>query len=156
MSTPIGDKTIVSIHYKLSDDEGKLLDRSDESQPLAYLHGADNIVPGLEKELAGKVAGEKVQVKVGPEEGYGEVIEGLMMTVNKDAFQGVESVEVGMMFQSQAEDGTIKHFRVSKVDGDIVTVDGNHPLAGLTLNFDIEIVDVRKATEKEIAEGRAI
>ena len=153
MSLLIGDKLVVSIHYTLTDNEGNVLDSSEGAEPLTYLHGAGNIIPGLEKALVGKVEGDTQQVTVQPAEGYGEVMSELMQTVDKAAFQGVESVEVGMSFEAQTSDGSVQHIVVSKVDGDQVTVDANHPLAGVVLNFDVEIVSVREATEEEIAHG---
>jgi FKBP-type peptidyl-prolyl cis-trans isomerase SlyD len=130
-----------------------VLDSSEGAEPLTYLHGAGNIIPGLEKALVGKVEGDTQQVTVQPAEGYGEVMSELMQTVDKAAFQGVESVEVGMSFEAQTSDGSVQHIVVSKVDGDQVTVDANHPLAGVVLNFDVEIVSVREATEEEISHG---
>lgn len=153
MSLLIGDKLVVSMHYTLTDNEGNVLDSSEGAEPLTYLHGAGNIIPGLEKALVGKVEGDTQQVTVQPAEGYGEVMSELMQTVDKAAFQGVESVEVGMSFEAQTSDGSVQHIVVSKVDGDQVTVDANHPLAGVVLNFDVEIVSVREATEEEIAHG---
>lgn len=153
MSLLIGDKLVVSIHYTLTDNEGNVLDSSEGAEPLTYLHGAGNIIPGLEKALVGKVEGDTEQVTVQPAEGYGEVMSELMQTVDKAAFQGVESVEVGMSFEAQTSDGSVQHIVVSKVDGDQVTVDANHPLAGVVLNFDVEIVTVREATEEEVAHG---
>jgi FKBP-type peptidyl-prolyl cis-trans isomerase SlyD len=104
MSLLIGDNLVVSMHYKLTDDEGNVLDSSEGSEPLAYLHGAGNIIPGLEKALVGKVEGDSDQVKVEPTEGYGEIMQELIHTVEKAAFQGVDSVEVGMSFEAQASD----------------------------------------------------
>ncbi len=153
MSLLIGDKLVVSMHYKLTDDEGTVLDSSEGAEPLAYLHGSGNIIPGLEKALTGKVAGDSLQVKVDPADGYGEVLEELIHTVNKTAFEGVESVEPGMAFEAQAPDGSKQRIVVKKVDGDDVTIDANHPLAGFTLHFDVEIVGVREATEEEVAHG---
>ena len=153
MSLLIGDKLVVSMHYTLTDNEGNVLDSSEGAEPLTYLHGAGNIIPGLEKALVGKIEGDTQQVTVEPAEGYGEVMSELMQTVDKAAFQGVESVEVGMSFEAQTSDGSVQHIVVSKVDGDQVTVDANHPLAGVVLNFDVEIVSVREATEEEIAHG---
>ena len=153
MSLLIGDKLVVSMHYTLTDNEGNVLDSSEGGEPLTYLHGAGNIIPGLEKALVGKVEGDTQQVTVQPAEGYGEVMSELMQTVDKAAFQGVESVEVGMSFEAQTSDGSVQHIVVSKVDGDQVTVDANHPLAGVVLNFDVEIISVREATEEEIAHG---
>ena len=153
MSLLINDNLVVSMHYKLTDDDGKVLDSSEGSEPLVYLHGAGNIIPGLEKALVGKVAGDSLQVKVEPAEGYAEVMPDLMQTVDKAAFQGVESVEVGMMFEAKGPDGSVQHIIVKKVDGDEVTIDANHPLAGVTLNFDIEIIGVREPTEEEANHG---
>ena len=155
MSLLIGDKLVVSMHYKLTDASGTVLDSSEGNEPLSYLHGAGNIIPGLEKELTGKTEGATLQVTVPPAEGYGEVREELIQTVSKDAFQGVESVEAGMAFEAQGPDGQVQRIIVKSVDGDQVTIDGNHPLAGMTLNFDVEIVGIREATEEEIAHGHA-
>jgi len=153
MSLLIGDNLIVSMHYKLTDDEGNVLDSSEGTEPLAYLHGAENLIPGLEKALVGKVEGDALQVKVEPAEGYGEVRQELIETVEKTAFQGVDSVEAGMAFEAQGPDGSMQHVVVKKVEGDEVTIDANHPLAGMVLNFDVEIVGVREATEEEVAHG---
>jgi FKBP-type peptidyl-prolyl cis-trans isomerase SlyD len=153
MSLLIGDDLVVSMHYKLTDNEGNVLDSSEGSEPLTYLHGAGNIIPGLEKALVGKVEGDTQQVTVEPAEAYGEVMPELMQTVDKAAFQGVDSVEVGMSFEAQTSDGSVQHIVVTKVDGNQVTVDANHPLAGVVLNFDVEIVSVREASKEEIAHG---
>ena len=155
MSLLIGDKLVVSMHYKLTDDAGTVLDSSEGNEPLSYLHGAGNIIPGLEKELTGKTEGATLQVTVPPAEGYGEVREELIQTVSKEAFQGVESVEAGMAFEAQGPEGQVQRIVVKSVDGDQVTIDGNHPLAGMTLNFDVEVVGIREATEEEIAHGHA-
>jgi FKBP-type peptidyl-prolyl cis-trans isomerase SlyD len=153
MSLLIGDNLVVSMHYTLTDDEGNVLDSSEGAEPLTYLHGAGNIIPGLEKALVGKVAGDSEQVKVEPAEAYGEVMSELIQVVEKAAFQGIESVEPGMSFQAQAADGTVQHIVVQSVEGEEVTIDANHPLAGVTLNFDVEIVSVREATEEEVSHG---
>lgn len=153
MSLLIGDDLVVTMHYKLTDNEGNVLDSSEGSEPLTYLHGAGNIIPGLEKALVGKVEGDTQQVTVEPAEAYGEVMPELMQTVDKAAFQGVDSVEVGMSFEAQTSDGSVQHIVVTKVDGNQVTVDANHPLAGVVLNFDVEIVSVREASKEEIAHG---
>jgi FKBP-type peptidyl-prolyl cis-trans isomerase SlyD len=130
-----------------------VLDSSDGSKPLAYLHGAGNIVPGLEKALTGKVAGDSLQVKVEPAGGYGEINPEGLKVIEKSAFEGVESVEAGMAFEAKAPDGTAQQIIVKKVEGDEVTIDMNHPLAGVTLNFDIQIVSVREATKEELDHG---
>jgi FKBP-type peptidyl-prolyl cis-trans isomerase SlyD len=153
MSLLIGDNLVVSMHYKLTDDDGNVLDSSEGSEPLAYLHGAGNIIPGLETALVGKAEGDSLQVRVEPAEGYGEVMPNLIQTVQRAAFQGVASVEEGMAFEAQAQDGSVQRIVVRKVDGDEVTIDANHPLAGVVLHFDIEIVGVREATEEEVVHG---
>ncbi len=155
MSLLIGDNLVVSMHYKLTDDDGTVLDSSEGSEPLAYLHGSGNIIPGLEKALVGKVEGDSVQVKVEPAEGYGDVDPELVQTVNKAAFEGVESIEAGMAFQAEAPDGSVRSIVVKETNGDDVTIDANHPLAGFILHFDVEIVGVREATEEEVAHGHA-
>jgi len=153
MSLLIGDKLVISMHYKLTDDEENILDSSEGAEPLTYLHGAGNIIPGLEKELVGKVAGDSMKVKVEPEEGYGEINAELIQTVPREAFQGVESIEAGMSFETQGPDDSVQRIVVKEVEGDDIIIDANHPLAGTTLHFDVEIVSVREATEEEIAHG---
>jgi FKBP-type peptidyl-prolyl cis-trans isomerase SlyD len=148
----IAEGTVVAMDYALKDDEGTILDQSQPGQPLSYLHGHKNIIPGLESALAGKSAGETVEVRVAPEDGYGEPNPALEQVVPRDRFQGVESLEVGMQFQASTEQGPIS-VRVVKVEDENVTVDGNHPLAGKHLNFNVTVQDVRAATEEEIAHG---
>lgn len=138
--------------YALRDDEGTLIDQSQPEQPLAYLHGHKNIIPGLEAALEGKSTGDTLEVRVEPKEAYGEVNPALEQVVPKDRFQGIESIEVGMQFQANTEQGPIS-VRVVKIEGEDVTVDGNHPLAGKHLNFNVTVKDVRQGTEEEIAHG---
>jgi len=153
MSLLIGDNLVVSMHYKLTDDDGNVLDSSEGSKPLSYLHGAGRIIPGLEKALVGKVAGDSVQVKVEPSEGYGEVVPELVQSVERSAFQSVEPVKSGMVLGIKSSEGAEQRVVVKEVDDKEVTIDANHPLAGVVLNFDIEIVGVREATQEEIAHG---
>jgi len=120
---------------------------------LTYLHGAGNIIYGLEKALVGKIKGDTLKVKVEPNEGYGEFSQDQIQVVNREAFQGVDSIKVGMAFQAQTPEGAMQHIVVKKVDGDDITIDANHPLAGVTLNFDVEIIGVREATTEEIDHG---
>ncbi|WP_019594705.1 peptidylprolyl isomerase [Thioalkalivibrio sp. ALM2T] len=150
----VAQNAVVAIHYTLTNDAGEKIDSSEGREPLAYLHGQGQIVPGLEKELEGKAAGDKVQAKVSPEEGYGEKIDAMVQEIPMEAFQGVESVEPGMQFQAQTENGPLT-VTVTKVEGETATVDGNHPLAGETLNFDVEIVEVREASAEELEHGHA-
>ena len=148
----IAQDAVVSIHYTLTDDAGKTLDSSAGGDPLAYLHGNGNLIPGLERELEGKHAGDKLSVKIAPADGYGEYDKSLVQRVPRRAFKGVGNIHVGMQLQAQSEHGP-RAVTVTQVVGDMVTVDGNHPLAGQNLNFDVEITDVRAATEEELSHG---
>ena len=155
MSLLIGDNLVVSMHYTLTNNAGEVLDSSEGAAPLVYLHGAGNIIPGLERALVGKVPGDKLSVKVAAADGYGEVRDDMLQVVPRAAFQGVDNIEPGMAFQAQGQDGAVQRIVVKSVDGDNVTVDANHPLAGVELNFDVHIVEVRDASEEELAHGHA-
>ncbi len=148
----ISQNLVASIHYTLKNDAGETLDSSEGQDPLHYLHGAQNIVPGLEKALEGKTTGDKLSVVVSPEEGYGEYDDNLLQDLPKEMFAGVEKIEVGMEFHAQTQDG-MQVIEVTKVDGDTIGVDGNHPLAGKALHFDVEVTDVREATADELEHG---
>jgi len=149
----IKENSAVSFHYTLTYDDGQTLDSSTGKDPLAYLHGAGNIIPGLESALEGKSVGDAMVVAVTAAEGYGEVQKELIQEVPRDAFQGVDSIEVGMQFEAQTGQGGTVPVTVTAVTDEIVTVDGNHPLAGKNLNFDVSIEDVRDATEEELEHG---
>ena len=149
----IKDNSAVSFHYTLTDDDGQTLDSSSGKDPLAYLHGAGNIIPGLESALEGKAVGDAMVVAVTAAEGYGEVQQELIQEVPRDAFQGVDSIEVGMQFEAQTGQGGSVPVTVTAVTDEVVTVDGNHPLAGKNLNFDVTITEVREASEEELAHG---
>ena len=148
----IAEGTVVAIDYMLTDDDGNLLDQSQSNQPLIYLHGHKNIIPGLESALLGKIEGDNFEVRVAPTDGYGETNPELEQIVPRDRFQGVESLEVGMQFQASTDQGPVS-VRVIKIDDNDVTVDGNHPLTGIHLNFSVKVRSIREATEHEIANG---
>jgi FKBP-type peptidyl-prolyl cis-trans isomerase SlyD len=150
----INAQAVASFHYTLKNDAGDTIDTSSNQEPLSYLHGANNIVPGLEKEMVGKSVGDKFSVVVSPAEGYGEYNESLQQELPKSMFQGVEKIEPGMEFHAQTQHGQ-EIVAVTKVEGDTVTVDGNHPLAGQNLHFDIEVTEVREASAEEINHGHA-
>jgi FKBP-type peptidyl-prolyl cis-trans isomerase SlyD len=143
---------VVVIHYTLTNAAGEVLDSSAGGEPLAYIHGGGNIVTGLEEALEGKAAGDKVAVAVPAEKAYGVRDASLVQQVPKRAFQGVGEVKTGMRFTAQTEQGP-RPVVVTRVAGDMVTVDGNHPLAGEALNFDVQITEVRAATAEELAHG---
>jgi len=149
----ISQDTVVYFHYTLRNDSGEELETSRDAEPNAYLHGAGNIIPGLEQALAGKTGGANLQVSIAPEDAYGDVQLELIQVVPAEAFQGVETVEPGMSFQAHDAQGNPRRVVVKNVEGDQVTIDANHPLAGVQLNFDVQVVDVREATSEEIAHG---
>jgi len=149
----ISENSAVRFHYALTDDQGQQLDSSAGQEPLAYLHGAGNIIPGLEKALEGKTAGDKLSVAVSAEEGYGPVQTDLIQDVPRSSFQGIDTIEIGMQFEAQTGQGGSVPVTVIAVTDETVTVDGNHPLAGKGLNFDVTIEDVREASEEELAHG---
>lgn len=149
----IAKDSAVFFNYTLTDSEGNTLDQSPEGQPLGYLHGHNNIIAGLEKQLEGKSTGDKLVAVVEPADAYGEYHEEAIQQVPRENFQGVDDIQVGMQFQAQAENGQAMMVVVTAVSDEIVTIDGNHPLAGKQLSFDVEITDVREATEEELAHG---
>lgn len=148
----IAKHKVVTIDYTLTDDDGNVLDQSTDGH-FAYLHGERNIIPGLEEALAGKAQGDRVSVSVPPEAGYGERDESKAAPVPRDMFPDDMEIEPGMQFQAQGPEGETLLVTVVKVGNDEVVVDGNHPLAGMTLNFDVEIMDVRDATSEEVNHG---
>ncbi|ALO45234.1 FKBP-type peptidyl-prolyl cis-trans isomerase [Pseudohongiella spirulinae] len=152
MSLMIGKNAVVGINYTLTNDAGEVMDTSEGRGPLNYLHGANNLIPGLEKELEGKTTGATFKTTIQPADAYGESNPEMIQTLPLEMFKGVEKVEPGMGFTAQGPQGQ-QHIVVTEVNGDQVTVDGNHPMAGKTLHFDVEVVSVRDATEQEIEHG---
>ena len=145
---------VVSFDYTLTDSQGEVVDTSEGREPLAYLHGHGNIVPGLEKAMEGNEPGAKLQVTVPPEEGYGPYRDELVQTVSKEVFSGVDKVEPGMQFHAESAQGPLI-VTVKKIEGEQVVIDGNHQLAGQDLNFDVKVRDVRPATDEELEQGQA-
>lgn len=143
---------VVLIHYTLTNDAGETLDSSAGRDPLAYLHGNGNLIPGLEAELAGHTAGEKMNVRIAPGDGYGEVDPALVQDVPRAAFRDISDIQVGMRFQTQSARGP-QVVVVTAVTDDAIRVDANHPLAGQHLNFAVEITEVREASQEELAHG---
>ena len=148
----IADQKVVSIHYKLTNEDGELLQESTAGEPLSYLHGSGNIIPGLESALSGKATGDKLNVSVEPEQAYGARNDALVQELPRNVFEGIEDIQEGMQFQARSEQGA-QVITVTKVDGDRITVDGNHPLAGQKLNFEVEVDSIREATDEKIAHG---
>jgi FKBP-type peptidyl-prolyl cis-trans isomerase SlyD len=148
----IAADAVVTIHYTLKDDSGAVLDSSAGGEPLAYIQGHGNLVPGLEKALEGKEGGATLAVTLEPREGYGSRDAALVRRVPKRSLQGSGEIRKGMQFQAKTEEG-MRLFTVTGVAGDMVTLDGNHPLADRTLHFDVEVVSVRAATQEELEHG---
>jgi FKBP-type peptidyl-prolyl cis-trans isomerase SlyD len=148
----IAQNSVAAFHYTLTDDEGQVIDSSTGRDPLTYLHGNGHIVPGLEKQMEGRVVGDKFVADVTPEEGYGVHHVELVQQVPREAFQGVEDIQPGMQFQGSGPEGQM-NVTVSKVEDGVVYIDANHPLAGKTLHFAIEVTDVRDASAEELQHG---
>lgn len=149
----IQEKRVVSIHYRLTNDAGEELDSSTGGDPLAYLHGSNSLIPGLESALTGQSAGDKLKVTVQPTDAYGEISTDLVQVVPIDAFDSPENVKPGVQFQAQGPDGQVQLITVREVNDAGVTIDANHPLAGQVLHFDVSVEDVREASAEEIAHG---
>ena len=149
----IKQNSVVTMHYELKSAEGEVLDSSEGQEPLTYLHGAGNIIIGLEEQLLGKAVGDNVNAVVSPEKGYGEPVEALVQVVPKEAFgPEVKDIEVGMRFQAETEQGPVPVV-VTAIDDANITVDGNHPLAGQELHFSVTISEIRDASQEEIDHG---
>ncbi len=146
----IASKKMVKIHYTLKDSNGEIIDSSVEGEPLEYMHGTGTLIPGLERQIEGITAGEKRHVVVEAAEGYGEYDESLVQRVPRDRFDATMPIEVGQQFQAETATGPFL-VRVTAVDDNEITIDGNHELAGKQLHFDIDVVDVREPTELELS-----
>lgn len=148
----IGKNSVVTLNYTLKNDQGDTLDESQDASFL-YLHGAGGIIPGLEGQLEGKTAGDSFQAHIEPADGYGERDDSMVQTVSRDMFEADHPIEEGLQFHAESPEGDMLTVTITKVDGDNITIDGNHPLAGIALNFDINIVDIREASSEEIEHG---
>lgn len=148
----VSQHAVVSFHYTLTDDTGRTLDTSVGGEPLAYLHGIGNLIPGLERELEGKSPGDKFSVTVSPADAYGEYDDSLVQQIPRRVLKNIPDLRVGMQLQAQSPQGS-RAVVVKHIAGDMVTIDANHPLAGKNLNFDVEVTEVRQATPEELAHG---
>jgi len=149
----VGKDKVVLMHYTLKNDAGDVIDSSDGADPLPFLQGHGNIIPGLESALEGSKVGDKLDVSIKPEEGYGERMKDAIQEIPSSALQGVDEVKVGMQLQSQDKDGNAFLVTVTKIEDDKITVDANHPLAGQTLHFSVSIESIRKAEDEELSHG---
>jgi len=149
----MADHHVVAIDYTLTNEAGEVIDSSAGAEPLVYLHGAGNIIAGLENALTGKAVGDELEVSIEPADAYGEYSAELITHIGREMFEGVEQLEVGMQFHASAPDGGMQIVTIRDIEGDQVTIDGNHPLAGQQLNFKVKIASVRTASEEEVAHG---
>jgi len=150
----VAKNMVVAIDYTLTDVAGEVLDTSQGSDPLSYLHGVGNLIPGLEEALEGKSAGQQLQVTIPPSRGYGERNEQLRQTVSRENFADIDDLAIGMQFQVEGDDNEMV-VTVVEMDDDNVTLDANHELAGMTLHFDVIVREVREATAVELEHGHA-
>jgi FKBP-type peptidyl-prolyl cis-trans isomerase SlyD len=148
----IQDNIVVGMHYTVTNDNGDIIDTSEGNDPLMFLQGAGNIIPGLESALVGGKVGDEMEVSVEPEQAYGEYRDELRQQVPRDAFQGVDEVAIGMRFNAETDEGQIT-VRIAEVEGDTVTIDANHELAGERLHFSVRIESLREATDEELEHG---
>jgi len=143
---------VVTIEYTLKDGDDQVIDTSEGREPLAYIHGNGMLIPGLENALEGKEPGAEVNVTLAPEDGYGERDDSMVLQIPREQFEGVDQIEPGMQFQAETDEG-VQILTVLEAGDNEVTVDGNHPLAGVTLNFDVSVQEVREAEQEELDHG---
>lgn len=148
----ISKNSVVTLNYTLTNDQGEILDESQDGSFL-YMHGAGGIIPGLEGQLEGKSAGDTFTAHIEPADGYGERDDSMVQVVPRDMFDKEHPIEEGTQFHAESPEGDMLTVTVTKVEGDDITVDGNHPLAGIALNFDVKIADIREASAEEIEHG---
>ncbi|MDD5754910.1 MAG: peptidylprolyl isomerase [Methylococcales bacterium] len=145
----VSNNTAVSIHYTLTKDDGEVIDSSIGHEPLSYLHGTGSIIAGLEKVLHDKHVGDRFTANIPASDAYGQIFEDRIQVISREMFEGIDNIEVGMQFHADVSEGP-GIVSVIAIDGENITIDGNHPLAGMPLNFDIEVIEVRPATAEEI------
>lgn len=148
----IENNKVVTINYTLRNDAGEILDSSEGHEPLSYIHGMGNIIPGLESQLFGKSAGDSLKVSVAPADAYGEYDLAQVVQVSRSQFEGAPDLKIGMRFTASSEQGH-QVVTITNINDDVVTIDGNHPLAGKTLHFDVTVLDVREASADELSHG---
>jgi len=149
----IAKDKVVGINYTLTNDQKEVIDQSSKEAPLYFLQGHRNIIVGLEKAIEGMSAGETLKVSITPEEAYGMKRDDLLQSFPKDTVPGIDDVAIGTAFQAETPDGQPILFYLKEIKGDTVIMDANHPLAGENLHFDVEVLEVREATETELAHG---
>jgi FKBP-type peptidyl-prolyl cis-trans isomerase SlyD len=151
----IADHCVVAIHYTLTDEQGEQLDSSRGKEPLTYLHGAQGLIPGLERQLEGRQPGDSFVATIPPEDAYGPLQPELIQEVPLEALEGIDDLHVGMALQSRSPDGHVHNLRVDAISDGTATLNANHPLAGAVLRFDVSVESVREATPEEREHGHA-
>ena len=152
--TKITQNTVVSLDYTLTNDAGETLDKSENGQ-FVYLHGSNSISPGLEKALTDKALSEEFKVSIEADDAYGQKDDSKRQVVGRDMFEADSPIEVGVQFHAQSPEGEMLMITIAEINGDEITIDGNHPLAGERLHFDIKVTSIREATEEEVSHGHA-
>ncbi|GAB4380030.1 MAG: peptidylprolyl isomerase [Calditrichia bacterium] len=152
---PIQPNQVVTIHYTVKDEDGQILDTTKNQEPFSYLSGRNQILPKLEEKINEMVIGSKAETTLAPEDGYGEYREDAVQTIKRSEFPENTELKEGMRFMANTPDGRQMPLTIKEIDGDNVTIDFNHALAGKTLTFDIQLVDVRDATQEELEHGHA-
>ncbi|MDH5425527.1 MAG: peptidylprolyl isomerase [Gammaproteobacteria bacterium] len=150
--TKIAKNTVVSLDYTLTNDAGDVLDKSENGQ-FVYLHGSNNIIPGLEAALTDKTLNDEFKVSIEADDAYGQKDDSKKQVVGREMFEPGSPIEVGTQFHAQSPEGDMLVITVTDVAGDEITIDGNHPLAGERLHFDVKVTDIREASEEEVAHG---
>ncbi len=148
----IAKNKVATITYTLTDDAGAIIDKASEQDPFSFIQGVGNIIRGLENALEGKAAGDSLNVTIAPQDAYGEYDDTLTQVLSEEMFEGVDEVKPGMQFHAQTNQG-MSVVTVTQVSEGNVTIDANHPLAGVTLNFDVSVLEVRDASEDELEHG---
>ncbi len=146
---------IYTVHYRLKNRAGEVVDTSEGGEPLHFLEGASHVIEGIQKAVKGRSPGDCLEVTIPPDLAYGEHNPDLVRKVPRSAFEGVENLQVGMKFQTNTG-AEAQVVQVVGIDGNLIRVDANHPLAGFTLYFDLEIISVREATDEEVAAGQPL
>ncbi|WP_337866923.1 peptidylprolyl isomerase [Ignavibacterium sp.] len=150
---PIGANKVVTLNFTLKDEQGNILDTTENAQPFSYISGQEQVLPKLEAEVDTMLVGGNKHISIPAAEAYGEYNEEVVQVVGRENFPQDFLLEVGMQYIASAPDGTKMPFTITNVEGDDITIDFNHPLAGKDLEFDVELLDVRDATPEELAYG---
>lgn len=152
---PLKPNQVVTIHFTVKDELGEIVDQTESNQPFSFLSGKNQILPALEEEIGNMIIGSKKNITLKPSEAYGEYMPEAVQIVNRKDFPPDMELEEGMNFMANTPEGNQVPFIVTQIEGNNITIDFNHPLAGETLLFDVELIDMREATQEELAHGHS-